>query len=106
MLPMHDIRGRYVAAGKTGGNARNDPMGRRVFFGWNMPWSRQGADGSEGPWRRGRRLAANDSAPVWPLMEASDPPPVPHPLHHSLTHSCTYSLSLPLSLSLCVCVCV
>ena len=38
----------YVAAGKTGGNAKNDPMGRRVFFGWNMPWSRQGADGNEG----------------------------------------------------------
>ena len=38
----------YVAAGKTGGNAANDPTGRRVFFGWNMPWSRQGANGAEG----------------------------------------------------------
>ena len=30
-----------VAAGKTGGGAANDedPLGRRVFFGWNMPWS-------------------------------------------------------------------
>ena len=42
----------YVAAGKTGGNVANDPMGRRVFFGWNMPWSRQGSRGAEGPWRR------------------------------------------------------
>ena len=39
----------YVAAGKTGGNWQNGPTGRRVFFGWNMPWSRQGAHGAEGP---------------------------------------------------------
>ena len=64
----------YVAAGKTGGNAANDPMGRRVFFGWNMPWSRQGwKDGkqSEGPWL-GRRLkeTSDDPLPVWPVIEA------------------------------------
>lgn len=38
-----------------------------------MPWSRQGADGNEGPWWR-RRLGTgethNGSAPVWPQMEA------------------------------------
>lgn len=44
----------YVAAGKMGGNADNDSMGRRVFFGWNMPWSRQGAYLHEVPWRRRR----------------------------------------------------
>ena len=62
----------YVAAGKTGGNAANDPMGRRVFFGWNMPWSRQGAYPAEGPWRRRLQQAeaAGPAAPAWPIMEA------------------------------------
>jgi sucrose-6-phosphate hydrolase SacC (GH32 family) len=67
----------YVAAGKTGGNAANDPMGRRVFFGWNMPWSRQGSRGAEGPWRRRQLLAADGEGattpspgPMWPVMEA------------------------------------
>lgn len=64
----------YVAAGKTGGNAANDPMGRRVFFGWNMPWSRQGAYPNEGPWRRRRRSGVSSSGGggdppvVWPAM--------------------------------------
>ena len=69
----------YVAAGKTGGDEANDPLGRRVFFGWNMPWSRQGANGAEGPWQR-RQLQGlfgtqdgsdlDPNATTWPAMEA------------------------------------
>jgi sucrose-6-phosphate hydrolase SacC (GH32 family) len=48
----------YVAAGKTGGRTIRSKLSgrgaatepdRRVFFGWNMPWSRQGDNGAEGP---------------------------------------------------------
>ena len=39
----------YVAAGKTGGAVSNDPEGRHVFFGWNMPWSRQGPGNALSP---------------------------------------------------------
>lgn len=58
----------YVAAGKTAGNAANDPAGRRTFFGWNMPWSRQGADGQEGPWRRQQEKSEGKGV-VWPTTE-------------------------------------
>eukprot|EP00039_Didymoeca_costata_P005084 m.78312 g.78312 ORF g.78312 m.78312 type:complete len:705 (+) comp12665_c0_seq7:96-2210(+) len=57
----------YVAAGKSGGNET-----RRVFFGWNMPWSRQGANGAEGPelLRSGEdSVLVNTSDQVWPNLQ-------------------------------------